>query len=140
MDSGPNSVDIAVSFSAISWRASSQGMGMNRASLVLPLAPVRRRGWRRRAGEYSRSRYLATFPQRKPRVTGWAGLPRSFEPCPATSTSIRREQASGQSSAQTEWWVLACISDCINTGDLGVAYISKDSRLAPPIGGFFFQF
>lgn len=42
------------------------------------------------------------MPQRKPRVTGCAGLPHSFEPRPS-STLTRSEQQSGQSSAHTEW-------------------------------------
>src|SRR5580700_11743415 len=82
MASLPNSAAIFLKREVISSRASSQLMRCH--SCVAPAPPpvdvgpfglTRRIGYKTRSGEYTRSRYLATFAHRKPRVTGCAGSP-----------------------------------------------------------------
>ena len=70
MDSGPNSADAACSLAAISSNASSQEIRSKAPEPALPLGAILLMGYSRRSGEYTRSRYLATLPQRNPRVTG----------------------------------------------------------------------
>src|SRR5208337_4918262 len=64
-----------------------------------PFNPTRFIGYSTRSGEYTRSRYLATLAQRKPRVTGCAGSPWILVARPF-STVISTPQASGQSWGQ----------------------------------------
>jgi len=61
-------------------------------------------GYSTRSGEYTRSRYLATLAQRKPRVTGWTGSPWILVAFPS-STVMSTPQASGQSCGQAAWTI-----------------------------------
>ena len=45
-----------------------------------PLGPILRMGYITRSGEYTRSRYFATFAHKNPRVTGCSGSPESRSP------------------------------------------------------------
>ena len=97
-DSRPNSAAMAARRAAMVSRASS-GDTLE-AAFALGAHPAL--GIERRAGEYSRSRYCATFPQRKPRVMGWEASPRSLIARPFSTVRVRAQQ-SGQSRAHTEW-------------------------------------
>ena len=76
MDSGPNSAATLCSLAAIVSNASFQEIRSNACadppclSRKGPFGATRLRGYNTRSGEYTRSRYFATFAQRKPRVTG----------------------------------------------------------------------
>ena len=62
----------------------------------------RRIGYNSLSGEYTRSRYFATFPHKNPRVTGCDGSPCNFTARPvASSTVTSTPQESGQSCEQT---------------------------------------
>src|SRR5712691_1678927 len=90
-----------------SFSSSAAGQGIRSKSPALRPAPplgtvlLRRMGYSTRSEEYTRSRYLATLPQRNPRVTGCEGSPCILtarpELAPSVSTVIRTPQASGQS-------------------------------------------
>src|ERR1700730_1603939 len=76
--------------------------GAKLRNLTGPFAPTRLIGYKTRSGEYTRSRYLATFAHKKPRVTGCAGSPLTLVARPS-STVIKTPQASGQSCGQAAW-------------------------------------
>src|SRR6266852_8573378 len=67
-----------------------------------PFGFTRLIGYSTLSGEYTRSRYLATFAHKNPRVTGCAGSPCIFVALPS-STVIRTPQASGQSWGHAAW-------------------------------------
>src|SRR6185503_6153546 len=111
MDSDPNSAAELRNLVAIVSSASSQQMRSNACvgppflSARGPFGATRLRGYNTRSGEYTRSRYFATFAQRNPRVTGCEGSPWIFVARPS-STVIRTPQASGQSCGQAAWTTL----------------------------------
>src|SRR5215468_6347783 len=81
MDSGPNSPAAARNRVATVSSASSQlmrsnaGVGLPFLSSAGPFGATRLRGCNTRSGEYTRSRYFATFAQRNPWVIGCEGSP-----------------------------------------------------------------
>src|SRR4051812_49971293 len=83
---------------AISSSASSQLMGAN---LPSPLAPVRRSGVWRRAGECTSSASRLTLAQAKPAVKGCSGSPlmRSTRP---SSTSANSEHRSEEHTSELQ--------------------------------------
>src|SRR5260370_31204907 len=96
---------MVVKRSSISSSAAGQGI-RSKSPALRPPPPLgtfflRRMGYSTRSEEYTRSRYLATLPQRNPRVTGCEGSPCILtarpELAPSVSTVIRTPQASGQS-------------------------------------------
>src|ERR1700693_3084208 len=100
----PNAAAMRLRRSVISSRACSHVM-RSKSVVCRPFVlfgATRRIGYSTRWGEYTRSRYLATLAQRKPRVTGWAGSPwiRVARPF---STVMSTPQASGQSCGQAAW-------------------------------------
>lgn len=108
--SEPNSDVICLKRELMSSRASSQLMRCHAcvarafSPATGPFGVIRRMGYSTRSGEYTRSRYLATFAHRKPRVTGCAGSPWIFVALPS-STVIRTPHASGQSCGQAAWTI-----------------------------------
>src|SRR5665213_3291746 len=112
MLSVPDSAAIVLNFAAIESSASSHEIRSN-ASASRPFvsgpfaAPAFRRiGYSSRSGEYTRSRYRATFPHRKPLVTGCPGSPCTLVARPVSvSTVTSTPQESGQSCVQTAWTI-----------------------------------
>src|SRR5579859_6475543 len=67
--------------------------------LLYPMSLI---GYSSPSGEYTRSKYFATFPHRNPRVTGCDGSPCIFTARPvASSTVTSTPHESGQSCEQT---------------------------------------
>ena len=102
-----------VSLSAISSRASSQEMRAEAAFAFGAGAPQRMEQARGRVFAFEIARYFAAEEAARDGVR--RDCRADWMPRPVSSTLIRSEQASGQSSAQTEWRVsVTCISDCSN--------------------------
>src|SRR5215831_12954859 len=120
MASLPNSFAMTRKREAISSSASSQETRCQTASpgvpapvpehrflppISGPFGAIRRKGCKTRSGEYTRSRYFATFAHRNPRVTGCSGSPWIMVARPS-STVINTPHASGQS------WGHAAFTTC----------------------------
>src|ERR1700722_3196667 len=80
-------------------------------------------GYSSRSGEYTRSRYCATLPHRKPCVTGCEGSPSTFtarsDAAPSApvsdSTVTSTPHESGQSCEHTACTTFVCVSAAIDT-------------------------
>jgi len=107
MASLPKSEEIARKRDAISSSASfheirfhTEELACGGAAATGPLGPTLRIGYSTRSGEYTRSRYFATFAHKNPRVTGCSGSPWIFVARPSC-TVIKTPHESGQSCGHT---------------------------------------